>query len=271
MTPQALAAAPNRATTSITLSFGLVNIPLSVYTGTEATRVARKEFFNGDPGIEVGRAAIRKDTGEVIEATDVTRMALADSGAWVTLTDDEIAACTSPRGLAEIVSFVKVKDAGKYLVEDVKQVRPKREKGKSNIAADKAFVMLSTAMASRKVMALVKVAMRGPARYALLDDKGNLFLIYTADAVRQWMDFPTIETAPVTEQELNVALMLIDAVGIEAPTLVDTTAPVVQAYVNEKASGIEPPPAPVTAEVNPVDLMEQLLASLAAAKGTEVA
>ena len=37
-------------------------------------------------------------------------------------------------------------------------------------------------------MALVKVAMRGPARYALLDAKGNLFLIYTADAVRQWMD-----------------------------------------------------------------------------------
>ena len=134
MTPQALAPAPSRATTSITLSFGLVNIPLSVYTGTESTRVARKEFFNGDATIEVGRAAIRKDTGEVIEPTDVVRMALAENGAWVPLTDDEIAACTSPRGLAEIVSFVKIKDAGKYLVEDVKQVRPKREKGKANPA-----------------------------------------------------------------------------------------------------------------------------------------
>ena len=60
--------------------------------------------------------------------------------------------------------------------------------------------------------------------------------------------------------------MLIDAVGIDAPTLLDTTAPVVQAYVNDKAQGIEVPVVP-TAESTPVDLMEQLLASLEAAKG----
>ena len=90
-----------------------------------------------------------------------------------------------PPGLAEIVSFVKVKDAGKYLVENVKQVRPQRVKGKANPATEKAFALLTMALSTRKLMALVKVAMRGPARYALLDDKGNFFLIYTADAVRQ--------------------------------------------------------------------------------------
>ena len=268
MTPQALAPAPNRATTSVTLSFGLVNIPLSLYTGTEATRVSRKEFlFGSEATIEVGRAAIRKDTGEVIDTTDVVRMAQADSGAWVALSDDEIAACTSPRGLAEIVSFVRVKDAGKYLVEDVKQVRPKREKGKANPAAERSFALLMTAMAKRKVMALVHVAMRGPARYALLSSDGDLFLVYTADAVRNRIDLPS---ASCTEAELNVANMLIDAVGIEAPTLIDTTAPVVQAFVNDKAKGIEVP-AVVHPEVGPVDLMQQMLDSIAAAKGSKSA
>lgn len=259
---QATAPAPVRSTTSFTLSFGLLNIPLSVYTGTESTRVSRKEFFNGDPTIEVGRSPIRKDTGEVIHQTDVVRMAQADSGAWVTLTDEEIAACTSPRGVAEVVAFVPVKEVGQYLTENVQQVRPKSEKGKVNPAADRAFGLLTTAMAKRKVMALVKVAMRGPARYALLDAKGNLFLVYTADAVRETV---ALNEHKFDAKEVDLAMSLIDAVGVSAPLLTDDTAPMVQSFVNDKATGVEPTKAVAPAAVG-VDMMAQLLASLEAAK-----
>ena len=265
MTITALATAPSRANTTITLSWGLLTIPLSVYTGTEETRVARKEFTrsdNGNPNHEVGRQAYNKHTFEVVDVADVGRFAEADSGAWVELTDDEIAACTSPRGLAEIVSFVPTKDAGQYLTQDVKQVRPKREKGKSNPAADKAFALLLTAMAKRKVSALIKVAMRGPARYALLDATGNLFLVATHDAVRGPLDLPT--TKP-TAQELALANVLIDAVGVEAPVLLDDTAHAVKLFVNNKAKGVTPPP-PLAAPALGIDLMAQLQASIDATK-----
>jgi DNA end-binding protein Ku len=265
---QALAGEPTRATTSVTLSFGLINIPLSVYTGTETTRVNRREFYKGDSAVEVGRAAVRKDTGEVIESADVTRMALADNGVWVALSDDEIAACTSPRGLAEIVSFVPDKFVDQYLTENVYQVRPKREKGKANPAAERAYSILTTALRKRKVHALVQVAMRGPARYALLDSRGNFKLVYSADQVRKPIAEPLVE---VTEQELNLATMLIDTVGVEVPVLTDTTAPVVQAFVNEKASGVTPPPAPTPPAVSAPDLIQQLLDSLTASKGEAVA
>ena len=72
------AAAPVRAHTSITLSAMMLTIPLSVFTSTEPTRVSRKEFFNGDTNIEVGRSPIRKDTCDTVHASDVTRMAQAD-------------------------------------------------------------------------------------------------------------------------------------------------------------------------------------------------
>ena len=262
MAPNALAPSPSRATTSITLSWGLVTIPLSVYTGVEETRVKRQEFFQGDINVQVGRTAIRKDTNEVVSNDDVVRMAQADSGAWVALNDDEIAACTSPRGLAEIVSFVPVRKLSSYLTQDVKQVRPKRDKGKANPAADKAFSLLLSAMKTRKVLALVQVAMRGAARYALLDHEGNMFLVATADQVRGAMAVPVIEHS---DQERQMADALIDAVGVDAPVLMDTTAPVVQAYVNDKAVGIEAPvPAPVASST--VDIMSQLLASIDAAK-----
>lgn len=263
MTITALATAPNRATTSLTLSFGMINIPVSIYTGTEPTRVSRKEFFNGNTEVEVGRSPIRKDTGEVIHQSDVTRMAQAESGAWVALSDEEIAACTLPRGVAEFVSFVPNKSVGKYLVEDVKQMRPKQEKGKPNLAAVKAFGLLLSVMKANKLTALVKLAMRGPARYGLLDSAGNLFLVYTADAVR--LPIPTPEVA-YSEAEMNMAKMLVETIGIDAPTITDDTAPAVQSYVNGKAEGITVE-APVVNDIDPsADLLASLAASIEAAK-----
>ena len=247
---------------AITLSFGLVNIPLSVYTGTEETRVARKEFFQGT-NVEVGRSPIRKDTGEIIN-DDVVRMAQADSGAWVALTDDEIAACTSPRGLAEIVSFVKAKVA-QYLIEDVKQVRPKREKGKANPAAEHAFACSRRCCRSARC--------RPWSRSPCVDRPATP--CWTTRATCSWSTRPmpcvapsTSSTASTHEAELNVANMLIDAVGIDAPVLLDTTAPVVKAYVNDKAKGIAPAPV-AAAPAIPVDVMSQLLASIDAANAAK--
>ena len=265
MASTALAAAPQRATTSITLAFGLLNIPLAVYTGTEETRVARREFLNGDSNIPVGRSPIRKDTGEVVSNDDVVRMAEADNGVWVALSDEEIASITSPKGLAEVISFVKNKDTAQYLVKNVVQVRPKATKGKVDAAANRAFILLLTAMKQRKVCALVKVAMRGPARYALLDAQGNLFQIYMADEIREARD---LMGNPIgndfSEQELALATTLIDTVGITAPVVTDDTAPVVQAYVNDKAAGVDPPTPPAIPAI-PADIMSDLLASIEAA------
>jgi DNA end-binding protein Ku len=265
--PTASANPPSRAHTSITLAWGLVSIPLSVYTGTEGTRVERKEFLNGNSTIPIGRTPYRKDNGEVIENADVTRMAQASNGTWVVLTDDEIAQCTSPKGLAEVQTFVPLKDIESYLTEGLVQVRPKRTKGKADPAAERAFGLLLTAMAKRKVAALVKVAMRGPARYGLVMPNGDLRLVLTADAVRQRLDLP--EYTP-SKAEVDLALQLIDAVGVDTPVITDDTAPVVQAYVNDKAQGVTPPPA-AAAPAIPADIMAALNASIDKAKAGKAA
>lgn len=242
----------------------MISIPLSVYTSTEATRIARKEFFQGNANIEVGRAAIRKDDGTIIHPTDVTRMAQATNGAWVILTDDEVAAATSPKGLAEVVTFVPVKEFGSYLTEGLYQVRPKREKGKVNQAIEQAFAMLLAGMKARKVGALIKVAMRGPARLAILTDTGDLLLVKTADAVRQSL---ALDVPAVSKAQVAMATSLIDAIGIGAPVLVDDTAPVLQAFVDAKAGGA---PTPKAVPVAPIDnLMAAFEASIEAAKANK--
>ena len=188
-------------------------------------------------------------------------MAQASNGAWVELTDDEIVLCTSP-GLGEVVAFVPVKDLGQYLAENLVQVRPKVTKGKVDPTAARAFALLCAAMAKRKVVALVKVALRGPARFALLDSAGNLTLVRTADAVRESLP---IEEGKFSAKEMALATMLIDSVGVDTPILRDDTAPVVQAFVDSKAAGI-PAPVKATAPAIPQDIMATIEASIEASK-----
>jgi DNA end-binding protein Ku len=264
MSATALAPAPTRAHTSFTIGWGLLSIPVSVYTGTESTRVARKEFTMNTDGewIPVGRSPIRTDTGEVIDSAGVTRRAQATSGEWVTLTDDDIADATSViRGVGNVECFIKVTDVGRYLVEGQSQVRPRREKGKSNPAAEKAFALLLKAMKSRKVVALIKVALRGPARYALLDSEGTLSLILTADAIREQRPMDPVS---ISDAELAMAQSLIDAVGVARPVLTDTNAPLVQAWVDAKATGVVP--ATVATPEPVIDVMAAIQASIDAAQ-----
>lgn len=263
------AGAPTRSTSSLTLTAGLMTIPVSVYTSVEPTKISRREFFRGDPNIAIGRVAIRRDNDTVVDPADVTRMAEADDGSWVVLTDDEINNCIGASGACEIVTFVPAADTGSYLTDGLYQVRPKADK-KAGAATAAVFGLLLAGMAKRKVYALVRFALRGTPRYGLLSPEGDLFTVTTADAIREALPMPTVKPS---KAELDMVVSLIDAIGVETPTLVDDTTPLVRQFVNAKAAagGVMPvsdAPAP-TGEV--VDLMGVLQASIAQAKATKKA
>jgi DNA end-binding protein Ku len=264
----ATASQPQRATTSFTITWGLMAISVSAFTGTEETSVTRKEFLqDGKTLVPVGRSPIRKDTGEVIDSADVVRMAEASTGEFVILTDEEIADCTAPKGIGEVVCFVPVKDVSNYSAVTQYQVRPKATKGKADPAAAKAYALLRTVLKTSKVVALIKVALRGPARYALLDHEGTLTFVRTADQVREPRD---LDEFKFTAQELALAKVLVEAVGIDTPVITDDTAPVVQAYVEAKATGKVIAPATPAIPAGG-DIMAQIEASLAAIKKGKVA
>jgi non-homologous end joining protein Ku len=260
------APAPTRATSSVVLSAGLISIPLAVYTSVESTNVTRREFFNGNPDIPVGRISIRRDTEAAITSDDVTRMAQADDGTWVVLTDDEVVDCVGRAGGCEIVSFVPVKDASQYLTDGLYQVRPKNDK-RGGAAAVAAFSLLLAGMCSRKVHALVRFSMRGTPRYGLLTAEGDLIPVATADGIREALPLPS--TSKPSKAELDMVTSLIDAIGVDAPVVIDDVSPVVRAYVNDKASkgGVassSPSSPPPGGDV--VDLVERLQASIDAVK-----
>lgn len=259
----AQAGAPSRSTGTITLSWGLLTIPLGYYSGTEETRVARKEFVNGSPERPAGRQTIDKVLGTAVEPGDVKKMAQATSGVWVELSDDEIAACTLPKGLAEIVSFLPNNRKTGYVPEGTYvQLRPPSIKGKVNPAQAKAYCLLLKAMDDADVAALVKFSLRGPARYGILDTHGDLTVVRTSSEVRQALPLPDVA---VSDAELALAQQLIEAVGVGVPDIEDDTALAVQAFIDSKAGGATvASPAPPT--VMGDDILAMLGMSLAAVK-----
>lgn len=257
----------------MTLAWGLVSIPLSVYSGTEGATaaVARHEYTA--EGHSVGRQRYDKETGEMVSVDEVVKKAAAGDGTLVELTDDEMAAITAgPRGTAEIETFVPLDSLadGTYVVEGWSQVRPAKLKVGSrkqdNPAAAKAFELLRRTMDAEGVAALVRVAFRDAARYAAVLPDGRLALLAWSRQVRPALPLPDVD---VSDAETDMARKLLEAVGVSTPVLEDTAGEELRRYVDEKAAGTVEGPPP-TEEIAPVlDLTAALAASLDAA-GTGV-
>jgi len=263
---KALAPAPSRSTATVTIAWGIITIPLSLYSATEETRVARQE--RSEAGNPVGRVSVDKVTDERIDPRTVRKVVVTDSGD-VELTDDEIAAVTgSPTGVAEIVGLIDAADIGfAYMPVKLYQARPKREKGKP-AAADKAFALLMAALAKNDQAAIVKVTIRGAiAHYAALTAEGNLMVLAYADAVRKELPMPE---AAISDKEMDMASALLDAIGPVSGELRDETSQKIGEYVATKASagGERPTVATPVEPVGVDDLMASLEASVAAAKAS---
>lgn len=265
----ATAKAPSRSNRSITLSWGMISIPLSVYSGSEGSASVARKMFTED-GHEVGRMDYDKVTGEKVVGA-IVKKAQATSGEFVELTDEEIEAATEgpAKGLAQIEAFIPLSEIGTtYVIDGVNQIRVSRKAvGKTKVedpAAAKAFTLLRSAMKAEGVAALVKVAAsRGPVRYAAVTPDGRLLTLLFADQVRE--DLPLVD-AEVSEAEMVMGRQLISAVGISTPVLTDENTARVQAFVDSKATGVVAAPVVAPVATATVDLMAALQASIDASK-----
>jgi DNA end-binding protein Ku len=256
---------------SYTLSWGLISIPVKVFTGTERTPAVKRSMFT-DEGHPLGSMSYDKDTGDPYEG-EVTYKAKASNGVWVDLNDDEVALAVGgehPAQLLTIEKFVPLSTlADTYRVEKYDQIRPATsQSGRNRVpnpAADKAFVLLMRVLAERQLGALVKVARRSSYGYAVITPDGQFVYVLFAEQVRSQLPWPE---ADVTDAELELANKLIDAVGVDMPELHDEASTAVLALIEAKAEGRTPEVATVSSMPAPtIDLAAALAASLEAATG----
>ena len=267
------APAPSRSTGSFSISLGMLNVPVSLYTGTEEVRVRRAQFTRD--GHKVGnQTCVKNDDGTYgapVERTDIVKKYDTGDG-LVDLSDDELdALSTVVPGVADLVSVQRVAFLydGTYVPNgQVWQVRASKlgsgRAAKPNPGGQKAFALLLAALKADRSFALLRFAKAGTLYHAALLHTGDLIGLYTDAEVREQLHLPEPD---LIEEEIALARQLLATAKSSTPVVLhNDLAEKVAEYCAEKikGEGTEKTIAPVE-QKSSVDLMELLRASVAAA------
>jgi DNA end-binding protein Ku len=85
-----------RSIFNATISFGLVNVPIKLYSATESKTVHFREVHETD-GAPVEHRRIDPETGDVVDAKQLVKGYEVSEGEFVVLTKDEVAAAAGER------------------------------------------------------------------------------------------------------------------------------------------------------------------------------
>ncbi|WP_062443069.1 non-homologous end joining protein Ku [Herbidospora daliensis] len=247
------------------ISFGLVTIPVKLYSATEQKDVSFHQVHREDGG-RIRYKRVCTVDGEEVAYADIAKGYELPTGDMVVLTDDDFAdlPLSSSRRI-DVLQFTPVEQidpiyfAKSYFLEpDAQGAKP--------------YVLLRDALERSGQVAIVKVALRQRESLATLRVRDGIFVLETMlwpDEVRT-ADFPFLdEDIDLRPQELKMAESLIETMvgDFDPGEYKDAYREALQEVIDAKVAGREVIQAEAPAEAGPaVDLMAALRASVDAAK-----
>lgn len=193
------------------ITFGLVNVPVKLYTATEDHDITFHQVHGRDNG-RIHYRRVCEVCGEVVDYADIARSYQADDGRSVVITDDDIAELPDERSHEiEVLEFVAAAELDPLLFDRSYFLEPAA-------VSTKSYVLLAKTLADTDRVAIVHVALRNKARLAALRVKRfamrEVLVVQTLlwpDEVRD-PDFPALDkTVDVKPAELAMAGQVVDS------------------------------------------------------------
>ncbi|WP_321935203.1 Ku protein [Paraburkholderia sp. J8-2] len=259
-----------RSIASLALSFGLVQIPVKLYSATETSSDVKFNLLAPD-GSRVEQQYVSKSTGERVERADMVKGYEFSQGQFVTFDRDELKAIEeSPSHLVEILGFVPDKSVDPIFYDKAYFVAPDKRGAKP-------YSLLQDALRETQHCALARWNSKGKTHIVQIRavEDGLVFQqLLWADEVRSLGDLH-IEHVAVTQAELDLAKKIIEQGELDTydpKQYVDTEKRRVLAAIDAKVAGkqiVAPPEETVAAGGEVIDLMEALRASLTRGKAKD--
>ncbi|WP_246394506.1 non-homologous end joining protein Ku [Pseudonocardia pini] len=259
-----------RAIWTGTISFGLVSIPVGLFSATEDHTVGFHQFERGTSD-RVRIQRVNERTGEEVEYSDIVKGAEVGDGEYVIVEPDELDSIAPGRSQSlEISDFVDLADIDPVFFQRTYWLAPTAE------AHAKPYALLRRAMADGGKAAVGTFVMRGKEYLAAVRSDGDVLALHTlhfADEVRD----PTAELDHIPssrtsggEKELRMAATLIESMSTawKPDQYRDTHRDRVAKLVADKHAGREvvtESAAPEPTDMS--DLMEALQRSIDEATG----
>jgi DNA end-binding protein Ku len=252
-----------RSIASLTLSFGLVSIPVKLYSATESSSSVRFNLLARD-GSRLKQQYVSDRDGKVVERAEMVKGYEFEKDRFVLFTAEELKALDEAAShVVDIVAFVPEKSVDPIYYDKAYYLTPDKRGGKP-------YALLMAAMRQSGRCALARWATKGKQYVVQVrpsEDGLVLQQLLYAEEVRSMKDL-AIEPVDVAPAELTLALQLIDQIAQEAydpAAFKDEEKQRVLAAIDQKIAGQQvvasvPTEAATSAQV--IDLMDALRASL---------
>ncbi|PPB48519.1 non-homologous end joining protein Ku [Arthrobacter pityocampae] len=186
------------------VAFGLVNVPVKVYSATEDHDVSLHQVHDEDGGrIRYQRRC--EVCGEVVDFKHIDK-AFDDGEHTVVLTDEDLAALPVERSREiEVVEFVPSDQIDPIMLDRAYFLEP-------DSTSTKAYVLLRRTLEETDRTAIVQFSLRQKSRLAALRVRGDVLMLQTLlwdDEVRE-PSFPSLEEKvriSAKEREMSAALV----------------------------------------------------------------
>lgn len=256
------------------LTFGLVNVPVKVYSAIEDHDVPLHQVHAEDGG-RIRYARTCEVCGQTVAYADIDR-AYVEDGQTIVLTKDDIAALPAEKSREiDVVEFVPSDQVDLLTLDRPYYLEPDSK-------SPKAYVLLRKTLESTDRTAIVRFTLRQKTRLAALRVRGDVLVLQTllwADEVRE-ANFPSLqEDVTISDKELELSASLVESYSsdFDPDSFVDEYQKELRTLIDAKIEAGEGFDASVTfaeegesatgGEV--IDLMEALRASVERSKAAK--
>jgi len=218
------------------ISFGLVNIPVKLYSGTSAERALDLDMLSKKDMAPIRYARISTASNKEVEWKDIVKGYEIEKGKYVVITDEDFKKASPEKtNTIEILQFVDEKEIDSIYFEKPYYLVP--DKG-----AAKPYMLLMKALEKAGKVAVATCVIRNREHIFSIKALGGEVLLLEqlryADQINEIPDIKASSTK-VTQQEINLALKLIDQLTekFKPESFKDTYTDTMKKLIEAKAKG----------------------------------
>ncbi len=247
------------------VSFGLVSVPVKLYSATENKDISFRQVHAKDGG-RIKYQRICSLDGEEVAYADIAKGYETEDGEMVVLDDADMAdlPATSSREIS-VEKFVPSEQIDPMLFEKSYYLEPEK-------TGAKPYALLRKALQDADRMALVTVSLRSRMSLAVLRVRDDVIVLQTMmwpDEIRK-PDFGSADVEDAKPAEVKMATMLVDTLAgdFDPSEFEDDYREAVEALVKAKIEGgeVKATPAARKSSGEVVDLLAALQRSVDAAR-----
>ncbi len=194
-----------RSIWSGSIGFGLVNIPIKLYSATQDSSLDL-DMLDKKTGNHIRFQRVEEESGKEVPWDQIVK-AYNYNDKYVVLDEEDFEAASPKKTkIIEIESFVEADEIDEVYFENPYFLEP--EKG-----GEKAYILLQKALEESKKVGLSRFVMRMKEHMAIIRPKGNYLMLQQLrfeEEVRSAEDLKIPGDIRISAKELNVAMDLID-------------------------------------------------------------